>query len=309
MSAAAASPERTAPAGDWRRVDWPAHRRTLELPGAHVSYVDLGSGDPPVLFVHGLGAQWQVWLANLPGVAAFRRVLAVDLPGFGASERLDGRPVSIRGYAEVLDRLCDRLRLERVVVVGNSMGGFVATELALCRPARVGGLVLVDAAGLVPTRSERWRALPFLRAMVLLGARVGASGRAIAARPGLRRAALSLVANDPRRLPADLTYEALLAPPGPDTREALEASFSYLTPDWGERLRSITAPTLIIWGEGDAIIPVRHAREWARLIPHARVKTFPGTGHIPMVEAPAAFNSVLLEFLESIGGDDGQQAR
>lgn len=284
---------------DWRAVDWRAHQRSIELDGARVSYVELGSDEPAVLFVHGLGAQWRVWLENLPAVATRSRAVAVDLPGFGGSEPGQGT-VSIRRYAELLDRFCERVGLGAVVVVGNSMGGFVAAELALIAPQRVKGLVLVDAAGMVPSRTELRRAIPILRGMILVGARMSAAARPIAARPRLRHAALRMIMHDPRRVAPDLTYWALLAPPGPATKAALAASFSYLTHEWGAQLREVRCPTLILWGEGDALIPVRHADEYARKIPGARVVTFPSAGHLPMVERPDLFNRVLLEFLDSL---------
>lgn len=282
---------------DWRNVDWPAATHSVELDGGRISYVDLGSGEPAALFVPGLGAQWRVWARNLPAIATRRRAIAVDLPGFGGSE-VGTSPVSIRGYAEVLDRFCDRLGLDRVVVVGNSMGGFVAAEFALLAPDRVSGLVLVDAVGMVPTRAEISRGLPFLWSTVLLGNRVAAAGRRIAARPGLRRAALSRVVHDPTAIPADLTYWALLAAPGPSSRSALKATLSYLTEDWEERVGAIDRPTLIIWGEDDALIPIRHAYEYKRRIPEARIVRLPRAGHIPMVEQPERFNEALLEFLD-----------
>jgi pimeloyl-ACP methyl ester carboxylesterase len=292
------------PASDWRAVDWDSHLRTTAVAGAQVEYVDIGQGEPAVLFIHGLGAQWRVWLATLPAVSAHRRALAVDLPGFGRSA-MPLQRVSIRGYAEVIDRLCEQAGLGRVVVVGSSMGGFVAAELALLRPERVERLVLVDAAGIVPTRRERSRALPFLGALTLLGGRLAMASCPIAARPRLRRAALSLVVNDPVRLPADLTYHALLGAPGPATKAALAASFSYLSHDWGDRLSEIRCPTLVAWGEGDALLPVRHATEFARRIPRARVVTFPATGHLPMIEQPERFNAALLEFIEATGEEQG----
>jgi pimeloyl-ACP methyl ester carboxylesterase len=75
---------------------------------------------------------------------------------------------------------------------------------------------------------------------------------------------------------------------------------SYATHEWGERLRAIACPTLVTWGEADALIPVRHADEYARLIPGARVVRFSHSGHLPMIEEPRAFSAALLEFLDSV---------
>ena len=285
----------TRPAADWRAVDWPAHEHTMALDGAEVAYADIGAGEPALLLIHGLGGQWRNWLANIPTLAGERRVIAVDLPGFGRSAMPRGQ-ISVRGYADVLDELCERLGLGPVVAVGNSLGGFIAAELALSHPERVARLVLVDAAGIVPSVWERTRALPFLWTNALIGARMAAANRTIASRPGLRRALLRLVAHDPASLDADLVYYGLLDGPRPGTADALAASLSYLSHEWGDRLEEIRCPTLVIWGEGDALIPVRHAREFARRIPDARVLTFPRTGHIPMVEQPKRFNAALLEF-------------
>lgn len=278
------------------------------MPGADLAFVDLGAGDPPVLFVHGLGGQWRNWLENVPALAARWRAIAVDLPGFGGSAMPPGE-ISISSYARVLAGLLDALDIPAVVVVGNSMGGFVAAELALDFPSRVAGLVLVDAAGIVPSRRERWKAVPFLRAQALLGTRIAVAHRQIASRPGLRRAALRLAVHEPERLAADVVLNGLLESPRPGMRAALRASLSYLTHDWGDRLEQIRCPTLVVWGDADAIIPVRHAAEWVRRIPHARRVTIDGAGHVPMLERPAEFNRALIDFVAEVCGQGSGDAR
>src|SRR5918912_1008729 len=103
--------------------------------------------DPPLLLVHGLSGNWQNWLENLPRLARERRVVALDLPGFGQSE--DPRDeISMPGYGRAVNELADRLELRQVLLVGNSMGGFVAAETAIQFPERVERLVLVSAAGI-----------------------------------------------------------------------------------------------------------------------------------------------------------------
>ena len=251
-----------------------------------------------MVFVHGLGGQWRNWIANMPEVASHRRAVALDLPGFGGSA-MPLEDVSISGYARVVDELCECLDLGPVVVVGNSMGGFIAAELAITRPERVERLVLVDAAGMVPTRRERASAVAALWATAVLGARLAAANHQVASRPRLRHAALRLVAHDPRRLPADLTYHALLDGERPAMVPALKAALSYITSDWADGLANITCPTAVVWGASDALIPVRHAGEWVRRIPHAYSVTIEGAGHVPMIEQPERFNRVLLDFIQA----------
>src|SRR2546430_16298298 len=132
---------------DWRTIDWREHLRDVEIAGRRVNYVDLGSGDgPPIVFVHGLAGVWQNWLENIPRFAQERRVIVPDLPGFGGSE-MPAEKISIPGYGRFIEALCDQLDLGEVVVIGNSMGGFVSAEVAIQFPERVERLVLVSAAG------------------------------------------------------------------------------------------------------------------------------------------------------------------
>ena len=118
-----------------------------------------GAG-PPLLFVHGWSSNWQIFLLNIAAFMDTHRVLALDLPGFG--ELGDAaEPISVQGYAQDGRRVCDALGVERVGVVGNSMGGFVGAELALSFTTRVDRLVLVSAAGLYDRaaggRAVDWR--------------------------------------------------------------------------------------------------------------------------------------------------------
>ena len=109
---------------NWRSVDWPAHLRFEQVGGQRVNVLDVddaGSGGAtPAVFVHGLSGCWQNFLENIPRVAQSRRVVALDLPGFGDSE-LPRERISISYYAGVVQEVCERLSLERVAVVGNSM--------------------------------------------------------------------------------------------------------------------------------------------------------------------------------------------
>ncbi|HZJ29635.1 MAG TPA: alpha/beta fold hydrolase, partial [Solirubrobacterales bacterium] len=117
--------------GRWRQIDWREHLERIDLEGARsVNYVDIGEG-PPILFVHGLGGCWQNWLENIPSFALSNRVVAPDLPGFGASPMPDW-DISMPAYGRAVAELCERLELgPETVVVGNSMGGFISTEIVI----------------------------------------------------------------------------------------------------------------------------------------------------------------------------------
>src|SRR5579863_1278171 len=130
----------------WLDVDWRTHQRWVIVNGAPINVIELGEG-PALLFVHGLSGSWPNWLEQLPVFAASHRVIALDLPGFGRSP-MPVEPISISGYARTLDALLGALGVSAAGVVGNSMGGFVAAELAINHPRRVERLALISPAGI-----------------------------------------------------------------------------------------------------------------------------------------------------------------
>lgn len=283
---------------DWRTLDWPAHLRRIELLGAEVNYVDVGEqGDRrPLVFVHGLGGQWQNWLENLPRFAQGRRVVALDLPGFGMSP-MPPETITIDYYGRLVAELCRRLDLAPAVLVGNSMGGYVAAETAIAAPEAVERLLLVSSAGI----SQRYVArAPALRTARLLAFATthGAAARARrdAARPALRHWILSTVVRHPTRIDPDTAYEALMKGSGkPGFYDALITCLDY---DFVDRLPEIACPTLVVWGENDMVIPARDADRFVELIGGSRKLIMEDTGHVPMLERPVTFNDELQGFLE-----------
>lgn len=284
---------------DWRATDWRDELKTVEVDGTPINYVDVGSGDrEPVVLVHGLGGQWQNWLENIPRLAQERRVLALDLPGFGLTPEPEGE-VSITGYGRCVDAFCERLGLGQVAMLGNSMGGFIAAEVAIQFPERISRLVLVSAAGISTADTLQTPILTLGRVVTAIATNSAARHRRLASRPMSRHAALALVARHPRLLKPDLAYEGFFKGAGKGGfDDALRASLDY---DFRDRLPDVRVPTLIVWGEKDAIIPVRDANEFERLISDSRKVVMRDTGHIPMAERPQAFNDVLTEFLAETG--------
>jgi pimeloyl-ACP methyl ester carboxylesterase len=296
----------------WLDVDWREHQRWVILDGRPVNVIELGEG-PPLVFVHGLSGSWTNWLEQLPVFAGLdgdarqgrmsgsfgkHRVITLDLPGFGHSP-MPAEQITISGYARLLDRLLDTLEVDAAAVVGNSMGGFVAAELAIAFPQRVERLVLVSAAG-ISTFGNRGgtRAVPVLqrteRILAAYTAWMASKSDTVTRRPRLREATLSVVARHPGRLPAPLAAELLRGAGKPGFIQGLQANLDY---DFRERLPEIACPTLIVWGDEDRLITVRDADVFAELIPNSQKVVLADTGHIAMIERPGAFNELLSDFL------------
>jgi pimeloyl-ACP methyl ester carboxylesterase len=281
----------------WLDVDWRAHQRWVMVDGQPVNTIELGEG-PPLVFVHGLSGCWANFLEQLPVLAQERRVLTLDLPGFGSSP-MPEQDISIAGYARLLDRLLGELGIEAAAFVGNSMGGFIAAELAIAAPQRVERLVLVSAAGLSTYAEPRvTRALPTLqraeRIVAAQAAWVASKSDTVARRARLREAALWMVVRHPGRLPAALAAEQIRGAGKPGFMQGLQAVLDY---DLRERLGEVACPTLVVWGDGDRLITVADADVFVELIPGSRKVVFEDTGHMAMLERPAAFNALLKDFL------------
>lgn len=289
----------------WIEVDWAAHHRWVEVAGRPVNVVDVGSG-PPVVLIHGHSGAWQNWLEQIPVFARRHRVIAMDLPGFGASP-MPRDPITISGYGRIVAELLDRLEVSAAGVVGNSMGGFVGLEMAISAPERVERLVLVSAAGV----AERYIGVP-LGVMDRWSERVlGRAGRwttpapsraeRMARRRRLRRLGFTLLSPHPERIDPRLFYENILASgPKPAAPRAAAEIARY---DVRDRLGEIACPTLVIWGDRDRIVPPSSADEFVRLIPNARKVVFEDCGHVPMLEQPERFNRLVEDFLDEEPGE------
>jgi pimeloyl-ACP methyl ester carboxylesterase len=290
----------------WLDVDWRAYQRWVDVGGQAVNVIELGSG-PPVVFVHGLSGSWQNWLEQLPVLAEDHRVVALDLPGFGQSP-MPSEQISIPGYGRLVEGVCDALGLDAVALVGNSMGGFIGAEVAIQFPARVERLVLVSAAGLSIEYQRNEHVLRVLRRterrLTAWGGWLASRLDTLVRRRRTRRALLAIVAAHPDRLPGPLSAELLRGSGKPGFVDALDALTDYPI---RERLPEIACPTLIVWGEDDRLVPVRDAFAFERLIPKARKVIYRDTGHVSMVERPAAFNALLEGFLHEGAGEGGDQ--
>jgi len=226
------------------------------------SFTDHGSGRP-VLLLHGGGGPVSV-AAFAATLAEHARVITPTHPGFQDTPRPDAL-TDVPGLARLYAQLLEELDLRDVVVVGNSVGGWIAAELALLQTQRVGALVLVDAVGIeVPGHPVAdFFSLSMPEVM-----------------------GLSYFA--PERFP--------VPPPAPANRAALElyAGRDFADPGLRERLAGVTTPTTVIWGEADWIVDPEYGRALAEAIPGASFQLLERTGHLPQLETPDALLQALL---------------
>lgn len=254
-----------------------ATAKELLAGGVPLSYLDRGAG-PPLLFLHGAGGL----PADAPfmgGLAAHARVIAPTHPGFGRAPLPDWID-SVDDLAYIYLDLLDALDLTDVTLVGTSMGGWIAAEIATKSTARIGRLVLGDTVGIKV--SDR-----------------------------LTRDVVDIFATDPDVLTGLSFYDRSKAPDWStlpdDAMEAIarnrEASALYLwepychNPKLPRRLHRIKVPTLVLWGEHDGIVKPAYGRAFAELIPGARFETIPNAGHVPQLEQPEAFVERVIRFI------------
>ena len=278
---------------DWRTVDWSRHVHDWN----GVNYVDYGprdSGKEAVVFVHGLGGCWQNWLEQLPRAARERRVVAMDLPGFAGSRMPEG-DITITNYARTVNDLCDHLGLERVELVGNSMGGFISLEIGIRHPERVDSITVVSAAGISTTNLEVRPVVTFARSTAAITNFFIARAERFVKRPRMRHLMMSYVFRHPTLIKADLAFEIMRGSGSDGFIPALTALAEY---DFRERLPEVKEETLLVWGEEDNLVPVADAAKYEELIPRAKKVVLEDTGHCAMIERPQTFNDVMMSFID-----------
>jgi pimeloyl-ACP methyl ester carboxylesterase len=250
-----------------------------------IHYRDQGNTEGrAIVLIHGSNSSLQTWEGVVDGLAPTYRVLSLDLWGHGLTGPCLQRDYSARSYIEAVNTVLDAAQVESAVWVGNSMGGWVAWRAALDASERVSGLILLDSSG----------AQLGNQGQAYLGARLAAHpvGQAIVGYAMPRwivRQSIEDNYADPARVTDALVvrYWELLRFPGNRRAIADRANADREEARWRD-IDRVTAPTLIIWGEGDRVFPVSHARAFAERIQGARLITYPNVGHLPMEESPEA---------------------
>jgi pimeloyl-ACP methyl ester carboxylesterase len=261
----------------------------LDVAGTRLHLRDTGPRDaPPVVLLHGFASSlhtWEGWASRLDDG---HRVIRFDLPGFGLTGEDSSGDYTDQRAIEIIAGLMDRLGLSQAALVGNSMGGRIAWRFALHHPERVSRLVLVAPDGFATDGMPYGRVevppvvrvLPFVMPMPLL--RIG----------------LAPTYADSARLTEDTVqrYHDMMVAPG--VRSAiLQRMEQMVIEDPTPLLRQLRTPTLLLWGEKDAVIPFGKARDFLAALPDARLVALPALGHLPQEEAPADSLSPVLAFL------------
>ena len=276
-------------------------RRGLPTPQGVLRYHEAGEG-PPVVLLHGSGpgvTGWRNFSENLAAFAQHHRTLILEFPGFGVSDDSGEHPML--GAAGSVVRFLDGLGLDRAHLVGNSMGGMIASNVAMASPDRVDRLVTIGGVGrnlFAPSPSEGLRLLVEF-AEDPTRARLVQWLEGMVHNPAILTEELIeerwQLASDPevlestRKIFSKASMQAILA-------FAESSASSGVTPDWA-KLHTISAPTLLTWGRDDRVTPLDSSLIPMRTIPDAQLHVFPNCGHWVQVEAKAAWESTVLAFL------------
>jgi len=272
----------------------PAPSQFVTLEGMQVHLRDEGRRDDPlpILLLHGTSASLHTWEGWVGALKAQRRVISLDLPGFGLTGPFPDGDYRVEHYSRFLTTLLDHLDVPRVIVAGNSFGGQLAWRFALEQPQRVARLVLVDAAGYprnatsVPLafRLAQVPALAPLMANLLPRSMIEASVRNVYGDPDKVDEAL-----------IDRYYELALRA---GNRQALRRRFAQAPSGEAHgRIAELNLPTLILWGGRDGLIPPDNAERFRRDIAGSRLVVFDDLGHVPQEEDPARTVAALTSFL------------
>jgi pimeloyl-ACP methyl ester carboxylesterase len=270
-----------------RRPGPPHHAEYLQAGDVRVRALRAGHGDTTIVLIHGFGEHLLTWRSVVDPLAADYRVIALDLPGFGGSDKPEG-PYTLTAMSDRVSDFLVRYARPPTVVVGHSMGGAIAADVAIRYPALVQALVLIAPAGL----------------RVGLGPITGGMTPGRASAIGVWEMARAFIT--PLHDPEWMTEPAGRSDYDPSSDPAFQMATAKTLQDFdftgiGERFRDVTQPTLIIWGRQDPVIPYEVAQPLAEMIRCHRLVTLERTLHRPQAERPDTVVTILRRFLERPG--------
>jgi pimeloyl-ACP methyl ester carboxylesterase len=260
--------------------------------GDQLVHIEQAGAGEPVILLHGFGASTYAWRKVMPGLTASFRVIAIDLNGFGYTQRpKDFESYTREGQADLVLRVMDALGIERAHFASHSYGGGITIWLASRHPERMRSMVLVDSSAPTYANDRRSR-LAGLRPVAALALRT-------LLRPGsVRRSLVNSVYDDSLITPEVVReyYDRLRIEGVLDAYVGLTAPVR--KPPEPVRLEAIDVPALVVWGSDDQIISVHSGRRAAGQFPRGEFVVLERTGHIPMEERPEELLQVMLPFLE-----------
>jgi pimeloyl-ACP methyl ester carboxylesterase len=261
---------------------------TIELTGFTCAYDDRGRGTP-VAWIHGFPLHREMWVPQLVALADACRMIALDLRGFGESGRTAG-PYRMEGYADDVAALLDALKIEKAIIAGLSMGGYVAFELCRRHAKRVSGLLLADTKAEPDTPEAR-------AGRRELAERVRSQGVGVLVQELLPR----LLSETTRTTRPEVVQRvrAMIEAADPQSVGFALAGMAERL-DANDLLPEIRIPTCVVVGEEDAIAPPETARLMGMTIPGARVVVIRGAGHVSNLENPDAFNAAARDLIARV---------
>lgn len=264
-----------------------ADDRFVQVGEGKVHYRDEGKGKV-IILIHGFGASLDTWDGWAKELSKQYRVIRFDLPPFGFTGPVQKAPMNAVEYVKFLESFTKALGLERFVLAGNSLGGYVSWNYAVAHPEQVEQLVLVDAAGYphkVPVAIK-------LMQMPVIGPMTDHLSPKFMVSKSLKE-----VYGDPSLLSDDKIqrYHDMIRHEG--NRPAIRALAGELAKRNADAVKKVSCPTLILWGKKDTWIPPEHAELFHRDIKGSRLVWFDGQGHVPMEEAPELTLKPVLDFL------------
>ena len=263
----------------------------MDVGGMRLHVRDRGPRDAAaVVMIHGTASHLQSWDDWASGLADRFRVVRLDLPGHGLSEPDPTGDYSDERSVALLVELMDQLGLEKANIVGSSLGGRIAWKFAAAHPERTAKLVLVSPDGFASPGFEYGKAPEVPASLSLMKHFLPMR---------LLRPQLSAAYADGSKMSGATLHRYHDLMRGPGNREALLERMrqTVLAPP-EPYLKMITAPTLLVWGEKDRMIPVSNAQDYLRVMPDAELVSFPGLGHVPQEEAPETSLQPVRAFLE-----------
>jgi pimeloyl-ACP methyl ester carboxylesterase len=251
--------------------------KTAVVYGQNIRYIEAGQG-PTVILLHGLGSVKEIWAANIGALSAKYHVYALDQVGFGHSDK----PLleyKIATFVDFLHGFMQSQNLSKATLVGNSLGGWIALDFAARHPAMVDKLVLVDSAGLL------WE-----------------KGPAVDLNPATladMRTLLESIFYDKKMVTEEFVLQAFTNHARNNDGFTIQRTLAGFAQNQFEdaKLSSLHAPTLVVWGRQDELIPVSRGEKLRDGISGAKLVVFEQCGHVPQLEKPAEFNQALTDFL------------